>query len=186
MSQRCNQPTLRQLQYLRTLAERTATTFASPRTRGEASREIRRLEALPSTRSEEPHERSALADARARLRPSSTIAPEEVTGYSSRGGPSAKRRWRVSPKIAWERSIDLRIECLIEFGPLPRRGVSVDFGQLLGVARGPIDGALRDPPTAPSAAARSSMGAGVPLAKRISSTSRSRCVSRSLLVKRMR
>ena len=48
MSQRSNQPTPRQLQYLRTLAERSGTTFASPRTRGEASREIRRLEALPA------------------------------------------------------------------------------------------------------------------------------------------
>ena len=84
MSQPANQPTPRQLQYLRTLAERTATTFTSPRTRGEASREIRRLEALPSlTRSEGRYERSALADARARLQPSSTIEPEEVTGYGS-------------------------------------------------------------------------------------------------------
>jgi hypothetical protein len=46
MSQRSDQPTARQLQYLRTLAARTATTFAIPRTRGEASREIRRLEAV--------------------------------------------------------------------------------------------------------------------------------------------
>jgi hypothetical protein len=61
MSQRFNQPTSRQLKYLRTLAERTATTFASPRTRGEASREIRRLEALPSVnRTERGHEHRTL------------------------------------------------------------------------------------------------------------------------------
>jgi len=84
MSQRSDRPTPRQLQYLRTLAERTATTFASPSTRGEASREIRRLEALPSlTRSERRHERSALAADRARLQPSSAIKPEELTGYGS-------------------------------------------------------------------------------------------------------
>jgi hypothetical protein len=84
MSQRSNQPTARQLQYLRTLAARTATTFAIPRTRGEASREIRRLEALPSlTRSERRHERRTLDSDRERLQPSSTIRPEEVTGYGS-------------------------------------------------------------------------------------------------------
>ncbi|MGA2321239.1 MAG: hypothetical protein ABSG95_10945 [Solirubrobacteraceae bacterium] len=84
MSQRSDQPTARQLQYLRTLAARTATTFASPRTRGEASHEIRRLEALPSlTRSERRHERRILDGDRERLQPSSTIKPEEVTGYGS-------------------------------------------------------------------------------------------------------
>ncbi len=84
MSQRSNQPTSRQLQYLRTLAERSGTTFASPRTRGEASREIRRLEALPAlTRSERRHERRTLDSDRERLQPSSTIKPEEVTGYGS-------------------------------------------------------------------------------------------------------
>jgi hypothetical protein len=80
MSPRFDPPTPRQLQYLRTLAARTATTFASPRTRGEARREIRRLEALPSlTRSERRHEHGILDSDRERLQPSSTIKPEEVT-----------------------------------------------------------------------------------------------------------
>jgi hypothetical protein len=84
MSQRSNPPTPRQLQYLRTLAARTATTFASPHTRGEASHEIRRLEALPSlTRSERQHEGRTLDSDRQRLQPSSTVKPEEVTGYGS-------------------------------------------------------------------------------------------------------
>ena len=84
MSQRSNQPTPRQLKYLRALAERSGTTFASPGTRGEASHEIRRLEALPAlTRSERRHERRTLDSDRERLQPSSTIKPEEVTGYGS-------------------------------------------------------------------------------------------------------
>ena len=84
MSPRSDPPTPRQLQYLRTLAVRTATTFAIPRTPGEASREIRRLEALPSlTRSERRHESRILDRDRERLQPSSTVAPNEVTGYGS-------------------------------------------------------------------------------------------------------
>ena len=40
-----DRPTRRQLAYLRSLAERTGQTFAYPHTRGQASREIQRLEA---------------------------------------------------------------------------------------------------------------------------------------------
>ena len=84
MSQRSDQPTARQLGCLRTLAERTATTFATPRTRGEASREIGRLEALPSlTRNERWHEHGILDSDRERLQLASTIKPVEVTGYGS-------------------------------------------------------------------------------------------------------
>jgi hypothetical protein len=84
MSQRSNQPTPRQLQYLRTLAERTATTFTSPTTSGEASHEIRRLEALPSlTHSERRHEYRPLDSERERLKPASAINPEEISGYGS-------------------------------------------------------------------------------------------------------
>ena len=85
MTQRSEQPTPRQLQYLRTLADRTATTFASPRTRVEASREIRRLEALPSlTRSERGHERRTLYADRERLAPSNAVNAREISGYGSR------------------------------------------------------------------------------------------------------
>jgi hypothetical protein len=84
MSQRSNQPTPRQLGHLRTLAERTGTTFANPNTSGEASREIRRLEALPSlTRSERRHERRTLDRDGERLRPSSAVSAREVSGYGS-------------------------------------------------------------------------------------------------------
>jgi hypothetical protein len=84
MSRRSEQPTPRQLRYLRTLAERTGTTFASPGTSGEASREIRRLEALRSlTRSERAHERRTLYADRERLRPSSAVSTREISGYGS-------------------------------------------------------------------------------------------------------
>lgn len=41
-----NAPTAKQLSYLRRLAEQTATTFTAPKTRGQASREIKRLKTL--------------------------------------------------------------------------------------------------------------------------------------------
>lgn len=40
-------PTRKQLAFLRSLAQRTGTTFTYPRTRGQASREIGRLLAVP-------------------------------------------------------------------------------------------------------------------------------------------
>jgi hypothetical protein len=42
-----SRPTARQLAYLKALAARTATSFAYPRSRSEASREIERLRQLP-------------------------------------------------------------------------------------------------------------------------------------------
>jgi hypothetical protein len=84
VSQRSEHPTPRQLRYLRILAERTGTTFANPSTSGEASREIRRLEALPClTRSERRHERRTLDSDRERLAPSTAINPAEIVGYGS-------------------------------------------------------------------------------------------------------
>ena len=75
---------LHSFRYLRALAERTGTTFTNPGTRAEASREIRRLEALPSlTRGERRGDRSAFDDDRERLRPSSTVRPEEIEGHGS-------------------------------------------------------------------------------------------------------
>lgn len=86
-------PTERQLRYLRSLASRTATTFATPPTRGQASREIdrlRRLEAAPPERF--PGDPFAYA---------TTVHEDEVSGFG------AARSWRsrppgpsASPKIA--------------------------------------------------------------------------------------
>ncbi len=84
MGQSSQQPTPRQLRYLRVLAERTGTTFANPSTRREASSEIRRLESLPSLSSgERRRERQTLERDRARMEPASAIQPDELSGYGS-------------------------------------------------------------------------------------------------------
>lgn len=70
-------PSMRQLDYLRSLAQRTGTTFAYPRTRSQASREIQRLKRLPMLRSERGEEAAARGDDRERLTPSSAVRPEE-------------------------------------------------------------------------------------------------------------
>jgi hypothetical protein len=79
-------PTVKQLAYLRALADRAGQTFAYPRTARQASAEIRRLRAQkPTSRVERSLERREIADAIAR-------GPEEacgvdverdVTGYGS-------------------------------------------------------------------------------------------------------
>ncbi len=76
-------PTERQLRYLRSLASRTATTFATPPTRSQASREIdrlRRLQAAPRERF--AHDLSAYA---------TTLHEDEVSGFG------ATRSWRSRP-----------------------------------------------------------------------------------------
>ena len=88
MSRRSEQPSSRQLRYLRILAESSGTTFVNPSTRSEASREIRRLQALPSlTWDERRGERRALDADRERLASANAIQPGETSGY----GPNA--RW---------------------------------------------------------------------------------------------
>jgi hypothetical protein len=85
MTGRPDGPAPSQLRYLRALAERTGTTFTNPHTRADASREIHRLEALPSlARGERQGDRRAFDEDRERLQPSSTVRPEEVEGYGSR------------------------------------------------------------------------------------------------------
>jgi hypothetical protein len=80
-------PTAKQLAYLRALADRTGQTFATPRTTGEASAEIRRLKAAPAeSRLERRIERDEIADAiAAGPQDAARVTPAEVTGY----GPSA-------------------------------------------------------------------------------------------------
>jgi hypothetical protein len=85
MGQSSEQPTSRQLRYLRVLAERTGTTFANPSTRREAGREIRRLKNLPSlSRGERRRERQTLERDRVCVQPSSAIQPDELSGYGSK------------------------------------------------------------------------------------------------------
>jgi hypothetical protein len=81
-----DRPTNKQLSYLRTLADRTGQTFAYPRTRAQASAEIRRLKAATSsTRSERAHERREIADAIARgpHNAASVDLDRDVAGYGS-------------------------------------------------------------------------------------------------------
>jgi hypothetical protein len=81
-------PTERQLRYLRVLASATATTFESPATRAEASRQIDRLRKIERA----PHT-SALLEADVdveRLAYATAVHPDEVDGYGS------SARWRVT------------------------------------------------------------------------------------------
>ena len=77
-------PTAKQLSYLRALAEQTATTFTPPKTRGQASREIKRLKSLGvSSREERRRERAELQRALQDEVPASSVAASEITGYGS-------------------------------------------------------------------------------------------------------
>ena len=78
-------PTPKQVAYLRALAERTGQTFATPRTRREASAEIRRLKAAPAeTRVERRIEHDEIADAIGTgAEDSIRVASSEIMGYGS-------------------------------------------------------------------------------------------------------
>ncbi|MGI8559090.1 MAG: DUF3072 domain-containing protein [Solirubrobacteraceae bacterium] len=78
-------PTAKQLAYLRALAERAGQTFATPRTRRDASVEIRSLKAAPAeSRLERRIERDAIADGiAAGPQDSARVTLAEVTGYGS-------------------------------------------------------------------------------------------------------
>jgi hypothetical protein len=79
-------PTAKQLAYLRALADRAGQTFAYPRTRRQASAEIRRLRAQkPTSRVERRIERRQIADAIARgTNDAAGIdLDRDVTGYGS-------------------------------------------------------------------------------------------------------
>jgi hypothetical protein len=76
--------TRRQLSRLRILAERTGTTFVAPQTSMDASREIRRLERLPSLpTSDRYRERSTLDADREQLQAANAIQDAEISGYGS-------------------------------------------------------------------------------------------------------
>ncbi len=88
-----NKPTAKQLAYLKSLATKTATTFAYPQTRAEASAEIKRLQ---------HHKRSAAGDARRERRAvqrdlqnrpddATAVRAADVRGYDS------SARWAHRP-----------------------------------------------------------------------------------------
>jgi DUF3072 family protein len=82
------EPTAKQLAFLRALAQRTGETFASPRTRAEASSEIRRLQQRkPSTRVERFLDRRDVAgDIQTGSGDAVRFRDDEVQGYGSSAG----------------------------------------------------------------------------------------------------
>jgi non-homologous end joining protein Ku len=77
-------PTRKQLDYLRSLAEQTATTFTPPRYRDEASDEIDRLLNLSSSRADRTREQRAVQrDLAERPDDATRIRDDEISGYAS-------------------------------------------------------------------------------------------------------
>ncbi len=75
-------PTQKQQRYLRSLSQRTGTSFTPPATKAEASREIERLKKLSSSpRHERDEDRSAIE--RAPRGGSAAVRRSEVDGYGS-------------------------------------------------------------------------------------------------------
>lgn len=84
-------PTSRQLAYLRSLAAQTGTTFTTPRTSRQASREIDRLLRLLKTKDRVPLRREPSIANDPHLY-ATAPRPDEIGGF----GPST--RWRTSPQ----------------------------------------------------------------------------------------
>jgi hypothetical protein len=82
-----NAPTHKQMQFLRDLAQKTGTTFTSPKTKAEASREIRRMlriQASPTARADRRREAKAvMADIRSEIGGATAVRDHETTGHGS-------------------------------------------------------------------------------------------------------
>ncbi|HEY4894761.1 MAG TPA: hypothetical protein VII01_01610 [Solirubrobacteraceae bacterium] len=97
-------PTQRQLRYLRVLASATATTFVSPATRAQASRQIDRLRKIDRA----PHG-SGLPEADTgaeQLAYATAVHPDEVEGY----GSSATWRVTAPPAAPPARAMSIRAD----------------------------------------------------------------------------
>lgn len=94
-------PTLRQLRYLRVLAERTGTTFTTPRNIGEASRLIQAMQQRKRTpRSEMQRERRAVAqDMATRRGDAAQVRPHELAGYASSATWSKAKARQAGPRV---------------------------------------------------------------------------------------
>jgi hypothetical protein len=102
MSPPSTAPTQKQLRYLRQLAGWTGQTFATPRTRAQASREIRRLRRQqPTSRAEIAAERRAVAHDMAERRgdDARVRADAEVAGFGSEATWSAPSREEAGPRV---------------------------------------------------------------------------------------
>jgi hypothetical protein len=79
-----SQPSLRQLQFLKSLADRTGQTFTYPKTSAQASAEIDRLKhTRPESRSDRRYERKLIADQVATGLNNTAVQSDETTGYGS-------------------------------------------------------------------------------------------------------
>ena len=79
-----DRPTQKQQRYLRSLAQRTGTSFTPPSTKVEASREIERLRKLAaSPRYEREHDRRAVSERLATGTSAARVREDEVKGYGS-------------------------------------------------------------------------------------------------------
>jgi hypothetical protein len=77
-------PTTRQLQYLRSLADRTGQTFTYPETGAQASAEIQRLQGTaPQSRSERRYERKLIADQVTTGLNNTAVGGDETAGHGS-------------------------------------------------------------------------------------------------------
>jgi hypothetical protein len=77
-------PTPKQLAYLKALAQRTATSFAYPHDRSEASREIERLRQLPVLTDDRDSDAGRVLDSdRERGTYATAPAPGEIAGHGS-------------------------------------------------------------------------------------------------------
>ena len=82
MPEREDRPTAKQQRYLRQLAQRTATSFAPPATKREASAEIKRLKALQRSPAHEHNSDRDAVQAAARGG-AARVRDHEVAGYGS-------------------------------------------------------------------------------------------------------
>jgi hypothetical protein len=82
-----NAPTHKQMQFLRDLAQKTGTTFTTPKTKAQASQEIKRMlriDASPTARADRRHEtKSVLAAIRSEIGGATAVRDHETTGHGS-------------------------------------------------------------------------------------------------------
>jgi hypothetical protein len=91
-----SQPSPRQLQFLKSLAERTGQTFTYPKTSAQASAEIDRLKhTRPESRRDRAYERKLIADQVATGLNNTAVHSDETTGY---GSDAAWRQHRQPPE----------------------------------------------------------------------------------------
>jgi hypothetical protein len=115
-------PTERQLHYLRALAARTATTFAKPTTRRQASREIDRLVALTRSQAALPDDSDWREGEQTEY--ATAVQPDEVTGFGS------SARWRSQPHARPPSAPDRGPE-----GPVRLRSYRVSAGKRIVIAQ---------------------------------------------------